>query len=122
MNKRGFTLIEVLIGLVILAIGLLGIAGMQASSVKGNFFSNNLTEATYIAKDRLELLKTLPFGDGALSVSTRSDGTTPGSSGIAFNRTYTVTQDGTGFKTITYQVAWNDGVARAITFTTIRSQ
>ena len=40
MDKKGFTLIEMLIGLVLLAIGLLAIAGMQITSVRGNFFSS----------------------------------------------------------------------------------
>jgi type IV pilus assembly protein PilV len=121
MNKKGFTLIEVLIGLVILAIGLLGIAGMQVSSVKGNFSSSNLTEATYIAKDRLEFLKNLPFSDGQLSTTTHPDGSTNSSTGIVFTRTYAVTQDVSGFKTITYNVTWNEGVAHGVTFTTIRA-
>jgi type IV pilus assembly protein PilV len=59
MDKRGFTLIEMLIGLVLLAIGLLAIAGMQIKSVKGNSFSNNLTQASILAQDRLEGLRQL---------------------------------------------------------------
>jgi len=43
MGKKGFTLIEMLVGLVLLAIGLLAIAGMQIRSVNGNSFSANLT-------------------------------------------------------------------------------
>ncbi len=54
MNKKGFSLIEVLVGLVLLAIGLLAIAGMQITSVRGNFFSSNMTQASVLAQDRLE--------------------------------------------------------------------
>jgi type IV pilus modification protein PilV len=121
MNKKGFTLVEVLVGLVILGIGLLGIAGMQVSSVKGNFTSNNLTEATYIAKDRLEFLKNLPFDDGKLTPGNYVDAST-NISGMVFNQRYTVTQDVTGFKSMTYNVTWNDRVEHGVTFTTIRSQ
>jgi len=53
--------VEVLVGLIILAIGLLGIAAMQITAVKGNTFSNRLTQASYAAQDRLEFLKTLPI-------------------------------------------------------------
>jgi type IV pilus assembly protein PilV len=122
MNKKGFTLVEVLVGLVILAIGLLGIAGMQVSSVRGNFFSNNLTEATFIAKDRLEYLKNLPLEDsnGFLNPGAHADGSA-NISGVAFSRTYDVTQVN-GLKTIAYNVTWNDGVAHRVSFTTIRSQ
>ena len=39
LDQKGFTLIEVLIGLVILSVGLLAIAGLQITSARGNFFS-----------------------------------------------------------------------------------
>ena len=58
-KQKGFSLIEVLIGLVLLAIGLLAVAGMQATSVRGNYSSNNVTQATYIAQAGLEFLKSL---------------------------------------------------------------
>ena len=35
-NRRGFTLVEVLVDLVILAVGLVAIAGMLLTSTKGN--------------------------------------------------------------------------------------
>ena len=35
-NRRGFTLVEVLVDLVILAVGLVAIAGMLMTSMKGN--------------------------------------------------------------------------------------
>jgi type IV pilus assembly protein PilV len=55
-KREGFSLIEVLIALVFLAIGLLAVASLQVTSVRGNFFSNNLMQATYVAQDRLESL------------------------------------------------------------------
>lgn len=36
-NARGFTLIEVLVAMVVLGVGLLGIAGLQATSLKNNY-------------------------------------------------------------------------------------
>ncbi|MGZ6236579.1 MAG: type IV pilus modification PilV family protein, partial [Syntrophales bacterium] len=73
-NKNGFSLIEVLIGLVLLAIGLLAIAGMQISSVRGNFFSSNLTQASVLAQDRLETLRNIAYGDAALNAGNHNDG------------------------------------------------
>ncbi len=120
LNKKGFSLIEVLIGLVLLAIGLLAIGGMQIAAVKGNFFSHYMTQASYVGQDRLEFLDTLPIDDPQLQAGDHNDGSAT-ISGMAFNRVYTVNVNG-DLRTITYRVSWNDGVNRNISFSTIRSQ
>ena len=122
-GEKGFTLIEVLIGVIILAIGVLAIAGMQITSTRGTSFSNNLMQASYAAQDRLEFLKNTDFGDGLLSYGSHADGTVT-SSGVVYNRAYTVAPDpaGSGYKLITFVVTWNDGVDHNVSFSTIRSQ
>lgn len=124
MNNRGFTLIEVLVGLVILAIGLLAIASLQITSVRGNFFSSNLMQASYVAQDRIEFLKNISFTDVALNAGDHPEGTVrvPDiAGGIVFNRSYSVAVNG-DLRTINYIVAWNDGVGHSISFSTVRSQ
>jgi len=120
-KQRGFSLIEVLIGLVFLAIGLLAIAGLQITSVRGNYFSNNLMQATYVAQDRLEFLKNKPFNSPQLQANNYNDGNTT-VSGVVFNRSYAIVDNVTGYKTISYTITWNDGVGHNITFSTVRSQ
>lgn len=52
MDKNtGFTLIEVLIAMVILAVGLLGLAGLQATSLRNNQSAYNRSQATQLAYD-----------------------------------------------------------------------
>lgn len=119
-NKGGFSLIEVLIGMVFLAIGLLAIAGLQITSVRGNFLSNNLMQATYVAQDRLEYLINLPSTSSQLNAGDHNEGPVT-ISGIVFNRSYTVTANG-NLRTVNYTVTWNDGTNHSISFPTIRSQ
>ena len=124
-GKKGFSLIEVLICVVFLAIGLLAIASLQVTSVRGNFFSNNLMQATYVAQDRLEFLKNLSLGDPSLSLGNHDDGNVriPGISDLTFNRSYSVEPfDPNGNYLINYSVRWNDGTDHNISFSTIRSQ
>ncbi len=70
-SRAGFTLVEVLVALIILVIGLLGVALLQVTSISGNTFSREMATATTLAQDLLEKLKTLEwtetFMDDALS-------------------------------------------------------
>jgi len=130
-EKRGFSLIEVMIGIIFLAIGILAVAGMQATSVRGNFYSNNVMLATYVAQDRLEFLKgvRLPsdllkagqnYNDGTAQVSTSSV------KSVVFNRSYRVTKvpnpPNEDYLRIDYVVSWNDGVSHSLPFYTFRIQ
>jgi type IV pilus assembly protein PilV len=52
MNKNtGFTLIEVMIAMLVLAAGLLGSVGLQATSLRNNQSSYNRSQATQLAYD-----------------------------------------------------------------------
>ena len=119
MNNKGFSLMEVLIGLIFLAVGLLAMATLQVSSVRGNFFSHYLTQASYVAQDRLEFLNSLPLDSAQLQPGDHGDGTV-NVSDIVFNRSYSVAID-EELTAIHYRVTWNDGVRRNIAFSTIRS-
>ena len=119
-KPNGFTLIEVMAGLIILAIGILGIAAMQITAIKGSYFSSNVTQATFFAQDRLEFLKNLPYHDSNLSSGQYNEGKISTS---IFSREYDVAEDiGNSMKTITVTVRWTDRGNHSISFSTIRSK
>lgn len=119
-KPKGFTLIEVMAGLIILAIGLLGIATMQITSIKGGYFSSNVTQATIFAQDKLEYLKSLSYNDSNLNSGQHNEGTI---SGTIFSRVVNVVDDaGNSMKTITVTVQWTDRGNHSISFSTIRSK
>jgi prepilin-type N-terminal cleavage/methylation domain-containing protein len=119
-KQKGFTLIEVVAGLIILAIGLLAIATMQITSTKGGYFSSNVTQATIFAQDKLEYLKNLSYSDSHLSTGLHNEGAI---SGTIFSRVVDVVEDaGNSMKTITVTVRWTDHGNHNISFSTIRSK
>ena len=60
-TAAGFTLIEVLVALLIFAIGFLAIASLQATYIGDNASARMQTEATSMAVQVIEQLRALPF-------------------------------------------------------------
>ncbi|OZG71474.1 type IV pilus modification protein PilV [Hahella sp. CCB-MM4] len=61
-HQAGFTMIELLVAVLILAIGLLGVAGIQTFSVKASSNSNLRGTALYLANNMLDRMRANPGG------------------------------------------------------------
>jgi len=57
---QGMTLVEVMIALVILSVGLLGLAGLQIHGLRGSSNSNSRVQAIFIASDMAERMHANP--------------------------------------------------------------
>jgi len=99
-KSRGFTLIEVLIAMAIFSIGILAIGSMQMWNTKNNTTANITTQATMLARQKIEELKTVP------DVTTlTSDNETVG----IYTRRWNVTNPlgGNTSRQVTVTVSWN---------------
>lgn len=56
-RSRGFTMIEVLVALVVLSIGLLGVAALQLTSLRSNHSSAMRSQATFLAYDIIDRMR-----------------------------------------------------------------
>lgn len=59
----GFTLVEVLIAVTILAVGILGVAGLAGTAIRSSGYTQALTQATNLAQERIEALQSVPFNN-----------------------------------------------------------
>ena len=75
-NSRGFSLLEVLLGVTVFMIGMLGVTALNISSLKSNTFAGNMSEAVFLASNQIEELLVIDFED-ALLVDTDGDGQGP---------------------------------------------
>lgn len=67
LGREGFSLIEVTIALGILAFGLLAVGAMQLHALRGGATSQNLSDASMIANQQLEVLNRLAWSDATLT-------------------------------------------------------
>ena len=110
-NSKGFSLIELLIAMAVLAFGMLAAASMQYSAIRNNTKGNIYTQANMLAKTKLEYLKNLDINSDELLANATSysdptlidDNEQPG--GI-YSRQWLIQNLGDQARTITVTVTW----------------
>lgn len=118
-NEKGFTLIEVLMAISIMAIGLLGLAVLQVAATNGNALAKKNSLAVSLAEDKIEKYKYTLYADIPTGVETETNL----SAGAIYTRTTTVV-DNTPIpdtKTVTVEVSWQNG-SKKVSFTSIISR
>ncbi len=120
-NDKGLSLLEVLVAMIILSLGILGMAPMVVMSIEGNNMSRDVLVVSSLAAEKLEhfeSLETLP----AFPYKEEETGLEGG-----YNRATTI-QDNTtdvtipdGVCRIDVVISWTDktGVARSTTYSTL---
>ncbi|MGB9429813.1 MAG: type IV pilus modification protein PilV [Gammaproteobacteria bacterium] len=93
----GFSLLEVLIALVILSVGLLGIAGMLSTTVKGNDSAYMRTQATALAYNIIDRMRanqnSAQSGDYDIALGTPAPGSSTSCNGGSANCSTTALAD-----------------------------
>ncbi len=113
-SQNGFSLIEVLIAMGILALSMLAAASMQFGSIRNNASGNMATQASMLAKAQMEVLK------NTSDITTLADGVennidADGQPGGIYNRSWTVVNMGTTARRISVTVQWSKrGKSRSI--------
>jgi type IV pilus assembly protein PilV len=119
-HEQGFTFVEVMVALVILAIGILALAELQFTSLKGNSSSKATTAAVAVAETKMEEIRSAGYTNIAAEAPTQVT-----ASGLTFTREVQVTTNSpmTNAKTVTVTVSWVEGsMTRTIPMASIFAQ
>ena len=123
-NQEGFMLIEVLIAVAIFAIGILAVWNMQISALKSNAWSNDLSEATTVAEEKMEELIGMDKSEASLdgTVSLHAGKNRGFNERFAVNWTVDDDMPLPNKKTIHVAVTWMDrsGVTRNINLNNVQ--
>jgi len=106
-DSRGFTLVEVLVAIVVFALGVLALNKVQMSTINSNTYSNQMSLATSLAHDQMDTLMSLAYTHADLNAGNHS--TTAAMPLVTYTIAWTVVDNTplTGTKTITITVQWN---------------
>lgn len=66
-SERGASLIELMIALVVLALGILAVSQLFPAGTRSQVSDKMLTTANYYAQEKIEILNHLPFSDAQLT-------------------------------------------------------
>jgi prepilin-type N-terminal cleavage/methylation domain-containing protein len=117
-REHGSTLIEVLVALVIFGGVIVGFATATMGARRGGDSSRSAAEATTLAIDKLEELRTVASSDAELSAGDHSDGSNPlqadGGPGGVYTRTWRVTDalPTAGMRRVEMRVSWPSPLGR----------
>ncbi|MFQ5716408.1 MAG: hypothetical protein ACE5GQ_04840, partial [Nitrospinales bacterium] len=124
-QEDGFSIIDALLSIVLLAMGMLVLGNVTGSVVDKNGDGKKTTIATNLAQEKLEDIKNQvlagPLTDGSIIENKVDD------NGVAGNGIYTRTTVVTGggadsLATVVVTVAWADRVNQSVTLATTVSQ
>jgi type IV pilus assembly protein PilV len=117
-NSAGFTLIELVVAILVFALGIMGIMKMHSASVQSNNYSMQLTEAVNIAEDKMETLRGLSFTSNTMSVgahntqiiSIDNPNDAKNTRGLPYSISYTIVNPGNAVPTraVSLTVTWRE--------------
>ena len=118
-RENGFSLLEVLVALLLSAVGILAIGGLQIGSIKGNSFSQEVTQATVLSQEKLEELRKMGFDDSGLSSGHHDEGLLGDS---RFSRSYEVEPISLTLKAVRVTVSWTEDIDHSVSLSTLKAR
>lgn len=113
-QSNGFILIEALVALVIVAVGAIGIAKLNAILLQGTSASKARAEAIQIAQDHIESARNFILSKGCSDPSLANNNSSFTGINAAFSIITSYPESGANWKAVDVCVTWDGGVCNAV--------
>ena len=123
-NAGGFTLIEVLVAMSLIALVIVGLTSMGVTTIQADTHSRRQSVATSLAQAKLEDLRVLRRSNADWAAGSHSETglQEDGSSGGAYTREWEVETDYNTYKRlsrVTVTVSWDDGTSGSVSVSSL---
>lgn len=107
-QESGFTLVEVLVAMFLVAIGLLAVATMPVTVIRGNSQAQHITESSFNGMGEIEQLMILENTQVDLAAGAHGPVNVAGNSGVTYSVSWTVADTTAYTKNVSVSVSWTD--------------
>jgi prepilin-type N-terminal cleavage/methylation domain-containing protein len=120
-DARGFSLIEVLVAISIMALVMTGLTSMGVTTIQADSHSHRQSAATNLAQAKLEDLRVLRRSHADWAAGMHS-GTTVEADGVEYTREWEVEMDYNTYKQlarVTVTVSWDNGTSGSVSVSSL---
>lgn len=111
-DEGGYSLIELVVSILMFALGFIGVMKMQQQAIMGNGYSQQMGNALNIADTQSESLRGLTLSDADMSTGNHTATSTQVLQGVTYTLTWTVSTTGLGStvtaRQVSIRVDWNE--------------
>lgn len=118
-RDAGMGLIEVVVGIGLLATCIIGMNALVVTMIRGNLSAQLIDQATRLADAKIDAVQSAGFDNVPLGTTSENWWSVTGGTGVAFERKTIVTAGPlANNRVVTVRMAWNDRGTRVETFAT----
>ncbi|HNY64068.1 MAG TPA: hypothetical protein PKM41_01435 [Deltaproteobacteria bacterium] len=125
-DEGGYSLVELVVSVLMFALGFIGVMKMQQQAIMGGGFSMQMGNALAIADTQAEVLRGLPLTNADMTLGGHNGDALPSLQGITYTLSWTVNTTSLGptvnARDVKIRVQWTEkGINHGITMNMFRS-